>query len=539
MGAALARCPNIVLQRGSPVFYLSYALSELRRRKGRTILTALGLAVGVALVVVVNALSTGLKDAQANVLKPLTGVGTDMTVTRPLVLSTSGGNPFANLTPAQRSQLRKEAGGQRVGFRNIAKPGKKFSVDRFGFSSQLTFPQSTVTKIKGLKDVAAASGSLSLNDTHISGTIPKRSATTSPGTDGTGNGGFGGGGFGGGGFGGNGTGGARTPGGGFFGGPNGINFTSMSVNGIDTTTPSLAPVTPSQITTGRYFKSSGDAYAAVLSTSYADTNNLKVGKTITLDGKTFTIIGLATAPLGGSASDVYVELPTLQKLAGDKGVVNTMAVEATTGSAVTTVQNEVKTTLSGAQVTTATALASRIGGSLKDAKNLSTTLGVALEIVGLLAAVLIALLLTLSSVAKRTREIGTLKAIGWSQALVVRQISFEALVQGLLGGIAGAILGFIAAAVVTAMRIPLQATITPAAASTPFGFGRFGGGGPFGQAGQAASAASTTVHINAPVDTALILIAVALAALAGLIAGAIGGMRAGALRPASALRTVE
>jgi putative ABC transport system permease protein len=537
VGAALARRPNIVLQRGSPVFYLSYALSELRRRKGRTILTALGLAVGVALVVVVNALSTGLKDAQANVLKPLTGVGTDMTVTRPLVLSTRGSNPFANLTPAQRSQLRKEAGGQRVGFRNIAKPGKKFSVDRFGFSGQLTFPQSTVTKIKGLKDVAAASGSLSLNDTHISGTLPKQSATTSPSTGGTGNGGFGGGGFGGGGFGGNGRG-ARTPGGGFFGGPNGINFTSMSVNGIDTTTPSLAPVTPSQITTGRYFKSSGDAYAAVLSTSYADTNNLTVGKTITLDGKKFTIIGLATAPLGGSASDVYVELPTLQKLAGDKGVVNTMAVEATTGSAVTTVQNEVKTTLSGAQVTTAAALASRIGGSLKDAKNLSTTLGVALEIVGLLAAVLIALLLTLSSVAKRTREIGTLKAIGWSQALVVRQISFEALVQGLLGGIAGAILGFIAAAAITAMRIPLQATIAPAASSTPFGFGRFGGG-PFGQAGQAASAASTTVHINAPVDMALILIAVALAALAGLIAGAIGGMRAGALRPASALRTVE
>jgi ABC-type antimicrobial peptide transport system permease subunit len=216
-----------------------------------------------------------------------------------------------------------------------------------------------------------------------------------------------------------------------------------------------------------------------------------------------------------------------------------MAVEATTGGAVTTVQNEVKKTLSGAQVTTAAALASRIGGSLKDAKNLSTTLGVALEIVGLLAAVLIALLLTLSSVAKRTREIGTLKAIGWSQALVVRQISIEALVQGLLGGIAGAVLGFIAAAVVTAMRIPLQATISPAASSTPFGFGRFGGGGTVGQAGQAASAASTTVHINAPVDMALILIAVALAALAGLIAGAIGGMRAGALRPASALRTVE
>jgi hypothetical protein len=33
------------------VFYFTYLLSELRRRKGRTLLTALGLAVGVGLVV--------------------------------------------------------------------------------------------------------------------------------------------------------------------------------------------------------------------------------------------------------------------------------------------------------------------------------------------------------------------------------------------------------------------------------------------------------------------------------------------------------
>ena len=62
------------------MFYLTYMLSELRRRKGRTLLTALGLAVGVGLVVTVTALSNGLDRAQDKVLKPLTGVGTDMSV---------------------------------------------------------------------------------------------------------------------------------------------------------------------------------------------------------------------------------------------------------------------------------------------------------------------------------------------------------------------------------------------------------------------------------------------------------------------------
>ena len=73
------------------VFYASYIFSELRRRSGRTILTALGLALGVGLVVTVTALSSGLDRAQDEVLKPLTGVGTDMTVTRPISFDTSGG----------------------------------------------------------------------------------------------------------------------------------------------------------------------------------------------------------------------------------------------------------------------------------------------------------------------------------------------------------------------------------------------------------------------------------------------------------------
>ena len=74
----------------APMFYLSYLFSELRRRKGRTLLTALGLGVGVGLVVTVSALTTGLDEAQDKVLEPLTGVGTDMSVTRPLKIDSQG-----------------------------------------------------------------------------------------------------------------------------------------------------------------------------------------------------------------------------------------------------------------------------------------------------------------------------------------------------------------------------------------------------------------------------------------------------------------
>ncbi|TML59067.1 MAG: hypothetical protein E6G18_09275 [Actinobacteria bacterium] len=72
------------------MFYVSYMFSELRRRKGRTVLTALGLALGIGVVVTVGALSTGLDRAQAKVLAPLTGIGTDLSVTRPIKFGNNG-----------------------------------------------------------------------------------------------------------------------------------------------------------------------------------------------------------------------------------------------------------------------------------------------------------------------------------------------------------------------------------------------------------------------------------------------------------------
>ena len=72
------------------MFYVTYMLAELRRRLGRTILTALGLGIGVGLVVTVTALSNGLDEAQAKTLEPLTGVGTDMSVSRPIEVSAPG-----------------------------------------------------------------------------------------------------------------------------------------------------------------------------------------------------------------------------------------------------------------------------------------------------------------------------------------------------------------------------------------------------------------------------------------------------------------
>jgi putative ABC transport system permease protein len=151
--------------------------------------------------------------------------------------------------------------------------------------------------------------------------------------------------------------------------------------------------------------------------------------------------------------------------------------------------------------------------------------------VALAAAFLIAGLLTLSSVNKRVRELGTLKAIGWPQRLVVRQITGESVAQGALGGVLGALLGIGGAALISALAPTLEATVAAAAG---------GPGGPPGAFGQGqVESGSSVITLSAPVDAGLILLAIGLALLGGLVSGAIGGGRVARLRPADALRSVE
>ncbi|WP_460108805.1 hypothetical protein [Streptomyces sp. YKOK-J1] len=59
-----------------------YLKRELSRRKKAALVIAMGLALGIALVITVDSVSAGMTRAQDKVLKSLYGLGTDMTVTK-------------------------------------------------------------------------------------------------------------------------------------------------------------------------------------------------------------------------------------------------------------------------------------------------------------------------------------------------------------------------------------------------------------------------------------------------------------------------
>jgi ABC-type lipoprotein release transport system permease subunit len=288
----------------------------------------------------------------------------------------------------------------------------------------------------------------------------------------------------------------------------------------------MGVVTTSQVTKGRYLGNAGGR-EALISQAYAAKHSLNVGSKLNLNGTTFTVVGLVAPPLGGQSADVYLPLKQLQKLANQAGLANVVLVRANKSSQVAQVQKAIQTALPSAQVASSKDVADTISGSLVDASKLSHNLGLALSVIAAAAAFLLAALLALSSVGKRVREIGTLKALGWTQPMVIRQVAAESLAQGVLGGILGIALGILIAVGVDSFGPTLSASSTTGDLSI------------FGVTASAARTATSSVSLSAPVGPAVLVYGFALAVLGGLIAGTAAAARAARLRPADALRQVD
>jgi putative ABC transport system permease protein len=471
------------------MFFITYLWHELRRRMHQAVVIALGLAVGVGLVITVSSASAGVNKAESGVLSALYGVGTNVTATGPAV-------------PAGRfGQTTIRSGPNGVGV-EACRIGR--CENAAGQTIQTLAPQyspvtsAEVAAVARLHDVSAAADGLLLTDTE----------TTFPPNYGQ-------------------PGGPALPLPGFF-----------SVDGVDTGQPALGPLSAGTIISGHSLTAANaGSDVAVADSGYAAANRLRAGSALTIDGVRFTVIGVVRQSQG--SDDVYIPLEASQALKTgngnvEAGEVNTIYLTAASATAIPAVQHELSQLLPSDTVTTAASLASEVTASVSGAAKLASDLGRWLAVLVLIAAFAVASLLTMAAVARRAREFGMLRALGWRTRRIVAQVLGESLAIGIAGAAAGIGLGFAGAAIIAAVA-PKSATIPGSSGASSQAAGP---GGPTGELDPATASHVVAVTVHPSVPVGVIVLAVILAVGGGLLAGSFGSWRIARLRPADALARV-
>ncbi len=505
--------------------FFTYLRRELRHRRRQTAVVAAGLGFAIALVMVVSSVSAGVRDAQGSVLEAVYGVGTDITVTETADPGEGRSGPRFEFGEGDGAASDDGESTQLAQSRLMVSPGST------------AYDDDAVSSVAGLEHVSGVAATLTLQNVSFSGELPQPGDDAIAPQAGEGQSGDAQ----------QGDGGRRGFGGGSF------DVDQMSVTGVDPSADAVGPLTTVTLTDGRSLTADdATAEVAVVDAQYAAQNDLAVGGTVNVGGTDLEVVGLVGSTSGdgvATSSDVYVPLQTAQTLADSAGLVTTMYVSVDSSSHVDEVADAISAALPDTSVSTQSDLAGDVTGSLATASSLVSRLGTVLSIVVLAVAFGLAVLFTVSGVNRRTRELGTLKAIGWSRGRVVRQVAGEAVAQGLIGGVVGVVLGGIAVAAINLAGITLDGTSGsgfsfggPGAgaaeeAGRAAGAAMGGGGGPFG-GGRGLASTTVDVVLNAPVSVWIVLAAVGLAILGGLLAGVVGGRRAARLRPAEAFRSL-
>jgi len=183
----------------------------------------------------------------------------------------------------------------------------------------------------------------------------------------------------------------------------------------------------------------GESDRVMLDEAYARLKQLKPGDKIIVAGSPFTIVGIINPGIRPAKADVYMHFSEAERLINKSikpspihNEANLILVETKSSKLQEKAMSDMKNLLPGL-----------IFSSYACYKPASKVMGINESAVYLLIIVIgiftiaLAIKSQLSSVIERRRDIGILKAIGWTDGDVVFQILTESLIQALLGGIIG------------------------------------------------------------------------------------------------------
>ncbi len=282
---------------------------------------------------------------------------------------------------------------------------------------------------------------------------------------------------------------------------------------------------------GRFLTAS-DTRVTLADVSYAAQNNLKLEDTVTIAGEEFIIVGLIDTARVGQVANANLYLPLADAQAMAVVAPNVLAVHDMRPDDVNLLFIKAEQTQAeDVAAATETILgekalvssAESFGEQLGALFDLIDRFGIIVGLAAFLFAVAILLRAIAAGVWERRREIGMMRAVGWQQRDISRQLLSETVIITLLGGLVGLLLAWVITLLMsqTAVTVPVPWELSPSPHFLPGG----------------AQEIAVVVPFVAQITPTLALTAMGLSLIAAALVGLWLPRRIANIKPAEVLRS--
>ena len=259
------------------------------------------------------------------------------------------------------------------------------------------------------------------------------------------------------------------------------------------TVPAWQTVRAREVDAGRFFSTDELDQAqpvAVIGSTTAEElfpNGSPVGQTVSVNGQSFTVIGVLTSAGSSLASNeddtVVVPLTTFAARLSTSGSANSVSsiyLSGTDADSLSAAYQQVHTALLAAHQTTSDKADFSVSTQASLVQTATSITGVLTLLLGGIAGISLlvggigVMNIMLVSVSERVREIGLRKALGATPAVIRQQFLVEAGILGVLGGLLGVAIGILGALVLTpvlgiSVAVSVPATLIALAVSLGIG----------------------------------------------------------------------
>lgn len=296
---------------------------------------------------------------------------------------------------------------------------------------------------------------------------------------------------------------------------------SVSVQGVDPL--AWKEMTTSELESGRYL-TPGDGNVVVIGNRIANDvfkQPLLINTQISIEGKSFRIVGILEesggfAGFGGDDNTIFTPISAARTIIEGIGTnqFSSIQVKVADSESIDEVVANIEEKLMFSRHVTENTKDFTITSAQAMQETISSVMGTLNLFLGSIAAVsllvgAIGIANTMfMSVMERTRQIGTLKALGTTNFEIMKLFLFESAMIGFIGGLIGIFSGFVASGIISELGIRMMGTGVRAGMGT-----------------------SITV-----ITPELVLFALGFSVFIGIISGLLPARRAASLQPVEALR---